>query len=107
MFLKIAATTFKAGNLLNFFLHFEVSEAQFFINLFSSKNPENLPIKTSCQILISNTFVEEPSERVEMIYVVNILREIVSKSDCFILMKLLDFKRKFNNFTDSKNVRIS
>ena len=59
------------------------------------------------QILISNMFVEEPSERVEMIYVVNIFREIVSKSDCFILMNLLNFKRKFNNFTDSKNVRIS
>ena len=39
-----------------------------------------LPIKISYQILISKMMVEEPSRRVEIIYVVNTLRETANKS---------------------------
>ena len=53
--------------------------------------------------------VEEQYHLVEIIYVVNTLREAVNKkcAYCSILMNLLNFKTEFKNFTDFKNVTIS
>ena len=53
--------------------------------------------------------VEEQYHLVEIIYVVNTLREAVNKkcANCLILMNLLNFKTEFKNFTDFKNVTIS